>query len=254
MLLVVDNFEQVLAAAPQLVTLLAACPRLQLLVTSRSPLRIRSELEYRVPGLSPSEAVELFAARSRQPSDDATAALCARLDYLPLAIELAAARASLLSPSQILDRISTRLDLFSAGRDSADRQRTLRAAIEWSHDLLDAREKQLFAYLTVFAGGWTIEAAESVMAVQLDVLQSLLDKSLVVRGVDRFTMLETIGEFAREKFAELQDGQSLRQAHADYYLGLSAPAASMHELEALAHWPPKRPTSEPRARLVREHG
>ena len=162
LLLLLDNFEQVVEAAPELPSLLESCPNLRLLVTSRELLRVRGEVEYPVAPLAELEAVELFCARSRlEPTDD-IAELCRRLDNLPLAVELAAARTSVLTPGQILERLAERLDLLKGGRDAEARQRTLRATIEWSHDLLSADEQGLFARLSVFAGGCTLEAAETV--------------------------------------------------------------------------------------------
>jgi class 3 adenylate cyclase len=159
MLLLVDNLEQVIAAAPELASVVEACPNLRLLVTSRERLRVRGETEYPVPPLSDTEAVELFSERSKVAPDESVRALCRRLDDLPLAVELAAARTSVLSPIQILERLSKRLDLLKGGRDAEARQATLRAAIEWSHDLLSPDEQALFARLAVFRGGFTLEAA-----------------------------------------------------------------------------------------------
>src|SRR4051812_12431230 len=202
LLLLLDNFEQVVDAAPALPSLLESCPNLRLLVTSRELLRVRGEVEYPVAPLAESEAVELFCARSRLGASDDIAELCRRLDNLPLAVELAAARTSVLSPGQILERLAERLDLLKAGRDAEARQRTLRATIEWSHDLLSADEQRLFARLSVFAGGCTLEAAAPVGGAALDTLQSLVDKSLVRHTEERFWMLETIREFALERVEE----------------------------------------------------
>ena len=162
LLLLLDNLEQVIEAAPELSALLAACPNLTLLVTSRELLRVQGEVEYPVPPLAEPEAVALFCERAQLEPSEEIAELCARLDNLPLAVELAAARTKALSPAQILERLSQRLDLLKGGRDADPRQQTLRATIEWSYDLLDAEEQQLFARLSVFAGGCTLEAAEEV--------------------------------------------------------------------------------------------
>ena len=189
LLLLLDNFEQVVEAAPVLGSLVESCPNLRLLVTSRELLRIRGEVDYPVPPLAGSEAVELFCTRSRLEPSEEIAELCARLDDLPLAVELAAARASVLSPRQILERLSQRLDLLRGGRDADARQRTLRATIEWSYELLTEEEKRLFAALSVFAGGCTLEAAESVCDADLDALQSLVEKSLLRHTDERFWML-----------------------------------------------------------------
>ncbi len=196
MLLLLDNLEQVVEAAPELSELLQACPNLTLLVTSRELLRVAGEVEYPVPPLASPEAVALFCARAQLESSDEIAELCARLDNLPLAVELAAARTKALSPAQILERLSSRLDLLKGGRDADPRQQTLRATIEWSYDLLSAAEQELFARLSVFAGGCTLEAAEEVCDADLDTLQSLVEKSLAPLYQERYWMLETIREFA----------------------------------------------------------
>ncbi len=220
LLLLLDNFEQVVEAAPELSRLLEACPNLRLLVTSRELLRIAGEVEYPVPSLAESEAVELFCERSRLEATNTIAELCRRLDDLPLAVELSAARTRVLSPSQILDRLGQRLDLFESGRGADPRQLTLRATIEWSHDLLTGDEKQLFARLAVFVGGCTLEAAEDVCDADLDVLQSLVDKSLVRHSDDRFWMLETIREFAAERFQAADGSSTVRAAHAEFFASL----------------------------------
>ena len=199
LLLLLDNLEQVVEASAELASLVEACPNLHLLVTSRELLRVRGELEYRVPPLAEPEAVTLFCERSGLDPGEATAELCRRLDNLPLGVELAAARTAVLTPPQILDRLAQRLDLLKGGRDAEARQQTLRATIEWSHDLLADDEKPLFARLSVFAGGCTLDAADEIVEADVDGLQSLVDKSLVRRTGERFWMLETIGEFAREQ-------------------------------------------------------
>jgi predicted ATPase len=229
MLLLLDNFEQVVDAAPELSSLLEACPNLKLLVTSRELLRVRGEVEYSVPPLADHEAVDLFSTRSGLAADDVAAELCRRLDNLPLAIELAAARTSVLSAAQILDRLSKRLDLLKGGRDAEARQQTLRATIEWSHDLLTDDEKQLFARLSVFHGGSTIEGAETVVEADLDLLQSLVDKSLVRHTNERFWMLETIREFAAERRDESGEAEELRRRHAEHFMAF-AEEAGRHDL------------------------
>ena len=181
LLLVVDNFEQVAKAAPELADLLSECRNLRFLVTSRELLRVNGEVEYPVPPLEEAEAVELFCTRSRLDPDPTIAVLCGRLDNMPLAVELAAARARLLTPTQILDRLSQQLDLLKGGRDADPRQQTLRTTIEWSHELLSPEEQTLFRRLALFRGGCTVEAAEEVADADLDTLQSLLDKSLLRR-------------------------------------------------------------------------
>jgi predicted ATPase len=220
MLLLLDNLEQVIDSAPELGALLEACPNLKLLVTSRERLRIRGEVEYAVPPLSEPEAVSLFCERSQLAADEMIAELCRRLDNLPLAVELAAARTSVLTPEQILERLSQRLDLLTGGRDSEARQQTLRATIEWSFDLLLPEEQQLFARLSVFAGGCTLEAAQEVADADIDTLQSLVDKSLLRFTDGRYWMLETIREYA----GELRGGLGLEetdQRHANWGRELS---------------------------------
>jgi predicted ATPase len=220
MLLLLDNLEQVVQAAPDLASLVEACPNLKLLVTTRELLRVRGEVEYPVPPLADPDAVELFTTRSGLDADEAIAELCRRLDNLPLAVELAAARTTVLSPAQILERLSHRLDLLKGGRDAEARQQTLRATIEWSHDLLSKEEKTLFARLAVFAGGCTLEAAEEVASADLDTLQSLVDKSLLRHTDERFWMLETIREYALERLEQSGEGDELRRRHAEHFLVL----------------------------------
>ncbi len=215
MLLVVDNLEQVIGAAPRLTDLVEDCPKLQLLVTSREVLRVRGEQEYAVSPLAQTDATELFEARSGI-SDPMVEEVCRRLDNLPLAVELAAARARILSPAEILERISARLDLFRGGRDADARQATLRSTIEWSHDLLTSAEQQAFARLGIFRGGWTLDAAEVVAEADLETLASLADKSLVIRSGERFRMLETIRAYAEERLANDEDPDAVRRRHFDH--------------------------------------
>jgi predicted ATPase len=218
MLLLLDNLEQVIDSAPELGSLLEACPNLKLLVTSRELLRIRGEVEYAVPPLAEPEAVSLFCERSQLEADETIAGLCQRLDNLPLAVELAAARTSVLTPQQILDRLSQRLDLLKGGRDSEARQQTLRATIEWSYQLLSPEEQQLFARLSVFAGGCTVELAEAVCYADLDTLQSLVEKSLLRFSEGRYWMLETIREYAAEALTEAETQQRYR----DHFAALAS--------------------------------
>jgi non-specific serine/threonine protein kinase len=247
-LLVLDNFEQVIDAAPLVSDLLARCPALSVLVTSRTPLRLYGERVYGVPPLalpdleqhSPPdqlariEAVRLFVERAQAVRSDftltpdnaaAVAGVCARLDGLPLAIELAAARSRLLSPQALLDRLDRRLPLLVGGpRDAPVRQQTLRDTIAWSHDLLGPEEQRLFGQLSVFVGGWVIAAAEAVCDADLDMLTghaALVDHSLVRQvelddGTSWFTMLETIREFAHERLAASGDANHLHQRLAGY--------------------------------------
>ena len=224
LLLVIDNLEQVVAAAPELASLVEACPNLTLLVTSRELLRVRGEVEYAVLPLAEPDAVELFCARARTEPDEAVHDLCRALDNLPLALELAAARSSVLSPSQIFERLSGRLDLLKGGRDADPRQRTLRATIAWSYELLSPEEQRLFARLAVFGGGCTLAAAEEIAEAELDTLQSLVDKSLLRHTEERFWMLETIREYAAEQLEESDEAEELRRRHAEHFLTLAEEA------------------------------
>ena len=221
MLLLLDNLEQVIEAAPELSSLLSACPNLTLLATSRELLRVQGEVEYPVPPLAEPEAVSLFCERAQVEPSEEIAELCARLDNLPLAVELAAARVKALSPAQILARLSSRLDILKGGRDADPRQHTLRATIEWSHDLLSEEARMLFARLSVFAGGCTLEAAEEVCDADLDTLQSLVEKSLLRFTNERYWMLETIREYASERFARSGAREQLERVHAVRYARLA---------------------------------
>jgi predicted ATPase len=225
LLLLLDNLEQVIEAAPELSALLSACANLTVLVTSRELLRIQGEVEYTVPPLASPEAVALFCERSRLEPSEEIAELCVRLDELPLAVELAAARTRLLSPKELLGRLGQRLDDLKGTRDADPRQQTLRATIAWSFDLSPIPERGLFAQLAVFAGGCTVDAAEAVCGADLDSLGSLVDKSLVRRTGDRFWMLETIRQFALERLDERGDVEALRRGHALYCLALVERAA-----------------------------
>jgi predicted ATPase/class 3 adenylate cyclase len=230
MLLLFDNFEQVVEAAADVAGLLTSCPKLDLLVTSREPLRVTGEREYLVPPLVHDEGVGFFLARARavKPDfelDDAVSEICRRLDELPLALELAAARVKVLSSGQILERLEQRLPLLTGGaRDLPERQRTLRAAIEWSYELLSADEQRLFARLAVFRRGWTLEAAEQVAEADLDTLQSLFDKSLVRQTEGRDWMLGTLREYAAERLERSGEAEELRRRHAEHFLALAEEA------------------------------
>jgi predicted ATPase/DNA-binding SARP family transcriptional activator len=260
MLLVLDNFEHLLAAAPFVAELLEATPRLRLLVTSRAPLHLRAEHEFSVPPLAlPTTeqlgrldaldrfaAVTLFVERARAVNPEfvltdanarAVAEICIRLDGLPLAIELAAARSKLLPPQAMLARLGRRLPLLVGGAcDLPIRQQTLRGAIAWSHDLLDKADQRLFRRLAVFVGGWTVQAAETwcnpnaERSVEvLDGVASLLDKSLVRQEIPtdaepRFGMLETIREYALDQLDASGEGPEMRDRHLDYYLALAEEA------------------------------
>jgi predicted ATPase/class 3 adenylate cyclase len=236
LLLLVDNCEHVLEAAADVVSrLLASCPEVLLLATSREPLAVAGEHVYPVQPLSSWDAVNLFDARASaagaQPGTDgdgraAVEALCARLDNLPLAVELAAARAAVLPPAAMLAVLSERLDVLKGPRDADERQRTLRGTIAWSHDLLDQREQQAFRRLSVFAGGASLESVEAVCEADLDELFSLVAKSLVRRqGLDdsrpRYWMLETIREYAASLLEESGEAAEYRQRHLRWFAALA---------------------------------
>jgi len=251
MLVILDNFEQVMEAASEVSGLLKQAPRLKVVVTSREALRIHGERVFSLAPLQlPSRdhddvdevgrfpAVVLFTRRARAVKADFAltkdnaadvAAICRRLDGLPLALELAAARVNLLAPSALLARLDQGLKVLTSGRrDASERQRTLRGAIEWSYDLLAPDEQTLFRRLGVFAGGWTLEAAEAVCDrgdLDTDVLEglaSLVDKSLVRATGDqeRFSILETIREFAADRLKESGEVEEVTRAHADYFCQL----------------------------------
>jgi predicted ATPase/class 3 adenylate cyclase len=258
LLLILDNFEQVLEAASFVGELLGACSRLKVLATSRTPLRLYGEREYPVPPLAlpdprvlpplevltQYEAVRLFVERARAVKPDfsvtnesapAVAEICARLDGLPLAIELAAARTRILPPQKMLERLSNRLMLLKGGaRDLPARQQTLRGTIDWSYQLLNEEEKTLFGRLSVFYGGRTLEAIEEVCDPEGDLdalegLESLLEKSLLrqeeeLGGEPRFYMLETVHEYAREKLGESGEAEETSRLHAEYFLALAEEA------------------------------
>ena len=242
-LLVLDNFEQVLPAASVVAETLEACPSLKIVVTSRSRLRIYGEQEFPLAPLAQSSAIELFLQRAAavwpdfavtSENESAVQGICSRLDGLPLAIELAAARTRLLPPSAILERLQSRLQLLTGGAlDLPERQQTLRKTIDWSHDLLNDAERKLFRRLSVFLGGCTLEAAEAVCNTSRDLgidlfegLTSLVDKNLVQRvdraeAQPRFAMLETIREYALERLIDSGEESAARRAHAAYCLVLA---------------------------------
>ncbi len=224
MLLLLDNLEQVIQAAPDLAALVAACPNLTLLVTSRELLRVQGEVEYPVPPLASPEAIALFCQRSGLDSSEEIAELCGSLDNLPLAVELAAARSRVLSPAQILERLSQRLDFFRGGRDAEARQQTLRATIAWSYDLLSQDEQHVFRSLSVFAGGCKLAATEEVAGADLDTLQSLVEKSLLRFSNERYWMLETIREYAAERLQTEREASEIFERHTRFYTELSKSA------------------------------
>ncbi len=258
LLLLLDNFEHLLEAVTEMVALIEYCPDLAVLVTSRSPLRVRGEQEYLVPTLalpastaspapaevagSPSGRLFVERARAASPAFELTranaaavAAICRRLDGLPLALELAAARARFLGPEALLTRLDRALEADGA-RDLPERQRTMRATLDWSHNLLHGPEKELFRRLSVFAGGFTLEAAEDVCAAGavdaeevLVLLGNLVEQSLVIvatslEGSTRYRMLEPVRQYAWEKLRESGEAQEARRRHALYYLALAETA------------------------------
>lgn len=239
LLLVLDNFEQVIEVAPRIAELIASCPLLKILATSREILRLSGEHDLPVDPLPPPLAIELFVTRARAASPKfaltvanqrVVAAICSRLDGLPLAIELAAARILTLPPQPLLERLGDSLSLLTGGaRDQPDRLRTMRSAITWSYELLDLAEQSLFRQLSVFVGGFDLLAAEAVAwlddrdATVLDILISLVDKSIVKEigapdaEVPRYRMLETVREFGLEQLAAKGESDVFRQVHADYF-------------------------------------
>jgi predicted ATPase len=242
-----DNLEQLLPdAARPLAELLAAAPALRIVATSREPLRIAGESELDLPPMDDHDAVALFVERAQAVRADiadspAVRDLIRRLDGLPLAIELAAARVKLLGPAQLLERIAQRLDLLKGGRDADERHATLRATVAWSYDLLADVEQRLFARLAIFRGGCTLDAAEAVCGADLDTLASLLDKSLVRRrtapsGDERFWMLETIRELARERLAASGDEDSLRRLQTDWLIDLADRAGTRATVGVPGKW------------------
>jgi predicted ATPase/class 3 adenylate cyclase len=230
LLLVLDNLEHLLDAAVQIGELALKAPSLKTILSSRAPLRVSGEQEYPLPELADDDAVALFSERAQAIKPDfrlngdapAVAQICRLLDGLPLAIELAAARAKVLSPMALLARLDQRLPVLTGGaRDVPERQRTLRDTIAWSYELLDEPEQRLFSRLAVFFGGFTLAGAEEVCDADLDTVTSLVEKSLVRQGDDRFRMLETIREFARERLEERGELDPLRRRHLDFFLALA---------------------------------
>jgi predicted ATPase/DNA-binding CsgD family transcriptional regulator len=246
LLLLVDNFEQVVDAAPALAAIVAASPSLKIVVTSRTRLRVSGEQELPLVPLTRGDAVSLFVARARAVRPDfqpdaadleAVAEICGRLDDLPLAVELAATRVKVLSPATMLARMERRLELLTSGsRDAPSRHRALRDTIGWSVDLLADDERALFRRLSVFVGGCTLEAAEEVCRVDLDALVSLVDKSLVRADGERFGMLETIREYAGELLDASGEGEEIRRTHAAHYLRFALAAPTGRAVSGQARW------------------
>jgi predicted ATPase/class 3 adenylate cyclase len=235
LLLLLDNAEHVAAAGPALAAMVERCPNLVLVMTSRERLRVRGETAYSIGPLTGGEAAELFSVRSRIPVDQTVVELCRRLDNLPLAVELAAARAGVLPPAGMLDRIADRLDLLRGGGDVDPRQQTLRATIDWSYDLLSADEQRVFEQFGVFQGGCRLESAEDVAGADLDSIESLVDKSLIRQSGGRFFMLETIREFAVERLEQDGSLSDVGDRHAQHFLAL-VEEAEPHLLEYSDQW------------------
>jgi predicted ATPase/DNA-binding SARP family transcriptional activator len=240
LLLLIDNFEQVLAAAPIVSRLLGAAPGLKVVVTSRAPLRLAAEHEFAVPPLAEDEAAELFVTRAQAANPSfvlteqnaaAVAELCVRLDGLPLAIELAAARSKLLPPVALLARLGNRLELLTGGRRDAPRhQQTLRMTLDWSYDLLDSTAQRLLAQLSVFAGGCTLASAESVCMVDGSVLEglaALVDESLVRQREaeePRFTMLQLVRDYALELLRASAENDEIHRRHLEHFVAFAEEA------------------------------
>jgi len=227
LLLVLDNFEQVVEAARAVAELLSGAPGCGVIVTSRERLGVAAEQEYPVAPLSPHAAIELFTSRARQvePGYEPGAeidAICERLDRLPLALELAATRVKLLSGQQLLTRLAQRLPLLTGGRrDLPERHSTMRATIAWSYDLLNPPEQRLFTRLAVFVGSFELEEAEQICDADLDVMRSLIDKSLLRPAENgRFFLLGTTREYALERFDSSDGRDEIRARHARWYFAL----------------------------------
>ena len=230
LLLILDNCEHVVTQAATVAdALLANCPRVRILATSREPLRAGGEQVYRIPSLSSGDSIALFSDRARAvdhrfalTDDDAPAVaeLCQRLDGIPLAIELAAARVDSLSIAALLERLEARFRVLAGGgRTALPRQQTMRATIDWSYDLLSAREQRVFERLSIFAGGCTLTSAQAVCAGEdvataevFDLISSLVDKSMVVAEFDgiepRYRLLESFRQYAREKLVDRGEEQN----------------------------------------------
>ncbi len=252
MLLVLDNFEQVTAAAPDVARMLERAPEVKVLATSRAPLRLSGEHEFPVPPLANEEAVALFAERATavRPGfvltaggEQAAAEICRRLDGLPLAIELAAARTKLLGLEELLARLTRSLDVLGEGpRDLPARQRTLRATLDWSYELLDADEQQLFGEVAVFVGGATIEAIEAVSSCEdgLELVEALVDSNLLQRvegsTETRVALLETVREYALARLDQRRDADEIRLRHALWFADLAERAESELTGERQADW------------------
>ena len=246
LLIVLDNFEQVVDAAPSLAAIVAASPNLKVAVTSRTRLRVRGEQELSLGPLTRDDAISVFLERASEVRPDfqpnqadlvAIAEICGRLDCLPLAIELAAARVKLLSPAAMLARLEHSLELLTSGsRDAPARHRALRDTIGWSFELLDDVEKELFCRLSAFVGGCTLEAVEDVCGDHLDALGSLVDKSLIHVDGERFAMLKTIREYAGELLDSNAEAKDIQRAHASHYLRFAQAGAAGRGASDRARW------------------
>ncbi len=270
-LLVLDNFEHLLEAAPEVASLVSSCPKLTVLTTSRAPLRVRGESQYSVPPLelpdpartpdveevAEAPAAHLFVERAREASASfeltranaaTVATICRRLEGLPLALELAAAKVSLLGPAALLQRLDQALETGGT-RDLPERQQTMRATLQWSHDLLSEEEKALFRRLSVFAGGFTLEAAEAVGAARevgtdevLGLLGRLAEQSLVVAEVNeegeepRYRMLEPVRQYAQELLEESGEAEQTWRRHAEFFLALTEAAEPELEGSDQVEW------------------
>jgi predicted ATPase len=241
-LLALDNFEHLVGAVEGLVDLLDACPLLTLLITSREALRLSSEHDFPLSPLSEAEAVGLFNERASAltpefASDGDVVEICRKVDCLPLALELAAARVKVLSNAQILARLDRRLALLTSGaRDSPARQHTMTATIEWSYELLGDEERRLFGRLAVFTGGCTLAAAEAVCEADLDTLQALVDKSLLRRRGDRFLMLQTIKEYGQTRLQQSGEADRLGVRHGGFFLSFAERSESALRSEEEGEW------------------
>jgi predicted ATPase/DNA-binding transcriptional LysR family regulator len=256
LLLVADNFEHVVEAAPTIAELVAATDRLRVLTTSRAPLALRGETLYEVAPLATTDAVALFVERALAVDetfeDDGSArTICERVDGLPLAVELAAARVRVLPPKVLVQRLAQRLPVLVGGaRDLPSRQHTLRETIEWSHDLLDASARRAFARLAVFRGGWTRDAATAVCDVDDAALQSLVDQSLVRLDDERYSMLETVREYAVERLDDQDDAEALRRRHAEYFRDLAVEARAFARGPEQQEWFDRLDLEQPNIRAA----
>jgi predicted ATPase/class 3 adenylate cyclase len=259
LLLLLDNVEHVAAASTELASLIEFCPGVSLLATSREPLHLRLERELPLRPMPEASAVELFRQRGRMIDPEfegeyaVLAEICSRLDGLPLAIELAAARVKVLGPTGLLERLERRLPLLAGrNRDVPERQRTLRATIDWSHELLDDDEQRVFAALSVFVGGFTVDAAEAVAGADIDAIESLVAKSLLRQERGRLSMLEIVREYAGERLDATEDAPGVRRRHAEYFLSLAERAEPELRRPEQARWLDRLTAEYPNIRAALE--